>query len=150
MKSVLSKRFMMGLMAAVFIVGSISVYGSEPAPAQGERSRRRSSYEVIQEAAALGLNVVVWRDMSPALRLASVKSEFRKMTKVVIPDGVNIIMTMAFSGCTELTEVFVPDSVTDILGEPFDGCTKLRKLSIPRGCRINDRAVPAGCEIIRR
>ena len=159
MKTVLNKRFMMGLAAAVLVAGGISGCGSEKKEksgekqeekAQGERRQRKSADEVIQEAAALGLEVVVWEDISPALRLAGVKPEAKQMTSVVIPDGVNLIMTMAFSGCTELTEVFVPDSVTDILGEPFAGCTKLRKLSIPGNCRINESALPEGCEVIRR
>ncbi len=43
---------------------------------------------------------------------------------LVIPDGITMIDTQAFCGCSLLTEVIIPDSVTDIRRPAFNGCSE--------------------------
>lgn len=50
---------------------------------------------------------------------------------VVIPDGVKIIGSMAFEGCSNLTSVVIPDSVTEIKWRAFKGCSSLTSIKIP-------------------
>ena len=45
----------------------------------------------------------------------------------IIPDGVTVIGTSSFYGCTELTIVTIPDSVTEIEDAAFASCNDLDK-----------------------
>ena len=79
-----------------------------------------------------------------------------KVTKVIIPDGIEIIGIGAFSycqnltyveigssvtalsvgmfsNCTSLTEIKWPDSITKIGGNAFYGCRSLETINIPNG-----------------
>lgn len=50
-----------------------------------------------------------------------------------IPDGVTMIESDAFSGCTGLTAMTIPNSVTTIGSRAFSGCTNLVKVTIGGG-----------------
>ncbi len=57
--------------------------------------------------------------------------EGQGIRSVVIPDGVYLIGSAAFSYCTNLTSVTIPDSVRIINYEAFSGCNNLETISIP-------------------
>jgi len=54
----------------------------------------------------------------------------KKVTDLVIPDGVTSIGNLAFSGYTSLTSITIPDSVTEIGYFAFLGCTNLTSIHI--------------------
>lgn len=49
----------------------------------------------------------------------------------VIPAGVEVIGTGAFSRCTGLQSIVIPEGVTDIKSSAFYGCSSLRHISLP-------------------
>lgn len=62
-----------------------------------------------------------------------------------IPNGIRIIASGAFKGCTELESVTIPDSVTMIFSEAFSGCSNLKSIDIPSSvCNIGKEAF-RGC-----
>ena len=63
----------------------------------------------------------------------SIKGKNKKLTKIVIPEGVISIADSAFEHFEELTEVFIPDSVKYIGNSAFNACMKLSKINIPDG-----------------
>ena len=52
------------------------------------------------------------------------------VTSVIIPDGVTIISSSAFRGCSGLTSVTIPNSVTSIGTDAFYNCNKLQNIYI--------------------
>ncbi len=54
-------------------------------------------------------------------------SDCTEVTKIVLPEGLQTIEGLAFSGCTKLKELNIPASVTLINGDdPFRGCDSLQ------------------------
>ncbi len=51
----------------------------------------------------------------------------------IIPDGIKVIGSHAFTGCAQLTAITLPDSVTTIGTEAFHACFSLTDVTIPRG-----------------
>ena len=59
------------------------------------------------------------------------------VTKVTIPEGVEILQQFAFSG-SDIEKISLP-STLKIIGEcAFSGCIKLRSITIPEGVRVID------------
>lgn len=63
---------------------------------------------------------------------ASVFSNNKNITYVIIPRGVTTIGDDAFKDCTELKGISLPVSLTSIGNNAFKSCTKLIQLSIPK------------------
>lgn len=59
--------------------------------------------------------------------------EAKKLTKVILPEGLEAISFLAFRDCTALTEVVIPSSVKSISGYAFTGCTALENITLPEG-----------------
>ena len=57
------------------------------------------------------------------------------LTEVVIPNGVTAIGDSAFSDCSGLTEVVIPDSVTAIGDSAFSDCSGLTEVAIPHSVK---------------
>ena len=55
----------------------------------------------------------------------------KKVTGVVIPEGVTSIGDEAFRECTFLTSIEIPDSVESIGNSAFSGCSSLTSIEIP-------------------
>ena len=54
----------------------------------------------------------------------------RTITSIDIPDGVTVIGSDAFTGCTSLTSISIPSTVTIIGNQTFTGCTSLTSITI--------------------
>lgn len=57
----------------------------------------------------------------------------KKLTKVIMLNGVVSIGLLAFRDCTELTDVVLPSSLKNIGGYAFAGCTALTMVKLPDG-----------------
>ena len=55
------------------------------------------------------------------------------LTKVVIPNGINIIVNSAFLGCSNLASVTIGNDVTRIDNYAFYKCTSLTSVNVPSG-----------------
>ena len=55
----------------------------------------------------------------------------RKLSKVIIPEGVTAIGSKAFSGCDGIESVRLPSSLTSIGNKAFSNCKQLRTVTIP-------------------
>lgn len=66
-----------------------------------------------------------------------------------IPDGITIIESYAFSGCTGLTSINIPSSVTKIGGNAFYGCKGLTQIIIPNSVTTIGGAAFQRCEALK-
>ena len=66
-------------------------------------------------------------------------------TSYIIPDGVESIMTDAFSGCTTLTSITIPEGVTSIGESAFEDCTSLTSIDIPDSVTTIGYSTFRGC-----
>lgn len=57
--------------------------------------------------------------------------DFRRLKKVIIPDGVKCITNNAFADCDGLVEVILPETLTIIGDEAFRNCQSLKSLELP-------------------
>ena len=65
----------------------------------------------------------------------------RKITGVILPEGMSVVPANAFNGCTALASVTIPSSVRTIGADAFRGCSKLADVAVPEGVtRIGERA----------
>ena len=64
---------------------------------------------------------------------------------VTIPDGVTVIGSGSFSGCSGLTSVTIPNSVTNIGSGSFSGCSGLTSVTIPNSVTSIGNYVFEGC-----
>ena len=55
-----------------------------------------------------------------------------EITDLVIPDGVILIKSNTFAGCSNLTSISIGESVTTIGVSAFEGCRSLISVSIPK------------------
>lgn len=64
----------------------------------------------------------------------------KKLTSIIIPNGITGIGDSAFSGCTALATVTIPDSVISIEGNAFYNCTSLTSITLNKVKTIGDYA----------
>lgn len=64
----------------------------------------------------------------------------------VIPNGVEIIGTRSFQGCSGLTSINIPNSVTSIETDAFVNCSNLRSITIPNSVVGIGGAAFYGCK----
>ncbi len=68
-------------------------------------------------------------------------------TEIVIPsvnehgNKVEGIYRSAFENQTQITSVYIPYGVVEIQVHAFSGCTGITRLDIPKGCRLEERAL---------
>ena len=77
-------------------------------------------------------------------------SDCRNLTSITISDSVKKIGKFAFLGCTNLKSITIPDSVEKIGSGAFAGCTSLKIITIPKNLDIKYVGLPKTCKVIRR
>ena len=77
-------------------------------------------------------------------------SEHKKITHVIIENGITNIGERAFWGCSNLSNVTIPDSVKEIAWSAFRGCPSLRSVSIPESAKIDTMSFDPHTQVIRR
>lgn len=66
----------------------------------------------------------------------------------IIPEGVTLIKSNAFSSCTMLTEINIPNSVKTIESRAFQYCSSLEKIKIPDSVNSIGEFIFNGCKAI--
>lgn len=69
----------------------------------------------------------------------------KKITEIVVPDGVTTIGSYAFSWCDGLTKVTLPNSITSLGVGAFIGCSVLKKVSLPMSITKLSDAIFSDC-----
>ena len=72
-------------------------------------------------------------------------SNDRKITSVLIPEGVTYICSYAFAGCTELHSISLPSTLEEISESAFADCTSLTEVTIPKNVWIVGPYIFMGC-----
>lgn len=75
--------------------------------------------------------------------------DYCKITKAVIPEGVEVIGQEAFQSCVELIEVSLPESLKIIEGYAFANCSKLRSITIPADVQMIGVAAFSRCSNLK-
>lgn len=84
----------------------------------------------------------------------------RKLTRIEIPNHVQVIRADAFSGCTSLQQVLLPDSLREIgsvdrsrgalsTGGAFENCARLTEIAIPDSVVMISRKTFKGCNNLK-
>ena len=74
----------------------------------------------------------------------------KKITDLIIPDGVKRISAQAFCGCTDINSVTIPSSVVSVGVEAFKGCSSLSQIEIPNSVDTIGAWAFRGCESIKQ
>ncbi len=69
----------------------------------------------------------------------------KKLTTILIPNGVQFIGYDAFQGCTGLTNINIPSSIQAIESSAFQGCTGLTNINIPSSVQTIGSSAFQGC-----
>lgn len=164
------RKKIVGVLAAVFVVGSfvvpgkianlvcpdmVSVAGAEVI----ERTEGDYKY-VVRDNGTIKITKYIGNDEKVKVpdtlvdeKVTIIGSEaFAEgdCRKIVVPDGVQIIGERAFADCTELKKISLPDSVKTIGKEAFAGCEELRNISLPEKLKKLQTSVFDGCTALRR
>lgn len=75
----------------------------------------------------------------PVTQIGQRAFQEKKITSVVIPEGVKVIGREAFSRCHQLVSVTLPQNVS-IGASAFGDCTSLKSIDIPKGCQLGEHA----------
>ena len=67
------------------------------------------------------------------------------LTRVVLPEGLEIIYRNAFLNCTSLTDVTLPSTLKKIYYSAFKNCTSLEEITIPAAVDEMQASVFYGC-----
>lgn len=70
---------------------------------------------------------------------------FVPLKEIVIPEGVKIIRSAAFSDCRLLEKVNIPESVIEIEGGAFSGCSSLLSVTLPPNLSLVNSSTFYGC-----
>ena len=59
----------------------------------------------------------------------------KKITSIVVPEGITSIEKEAFAGCSSLVRISMPDTLTEIGMWAFKSCSSLKSITIPEGIK---------------
>ena len=68
-----------------------------------------------------------------------------KLNSVKIEDGITVIPSKLFFGCSSLTNIIIPTTVTNIGKWAFSNCTNLESISLPNGITSTEESAFEGC-----
>ena len=69
----------------------------------------------------------------------------KKVTDLIIPEGVTSVCEGAFRNCSQLTSVVIPDGVTSIGDHAFNGCRGITSVTIPNNVTSIGQSAFANC-----
>jgi len=72
----------------------------------------------------------------------------KKISSVVIPDGIEVIGERAFEDCTFLREIIIPESVKCIERLAFSKCKYLHSINLPSRLKVIEDFVFDKCELL--
>lgn len=72
-------------------------------------------------------------------------SNFSSLQTINIPDSVTAIGTAAFSSCTSLEKIIIPNSITNLYQQTFYNCTSLTTVTIPNSVTEIESGVFLNC-----
>lgn len=72
----------------------------------------------------------------------------KNLNKVMIPEEVQKIDSLAFAQCEHLQEVTLPEGLAEIGYSAFERCVSLRSIVLPEGLKVLDRMAFLGCTVL--
>ena len=69
------------------------------------------------------------------------------LKKVDLQASITYIPVKAFAN-TALEYIVLPDTVKTVRKDAFLNCQRLKRIYVPKGCKVQDGAIPDGCEIL--
>ncbi len=82
--------------------------------------------------------------------IAPWKDYKKKISKVIIDEGITNIAGNAFRDCSSLTGIVIPSTVTEIEGSALQSCSGLTSIEIPSGVTDIGYAAFKGCSGLER
>lgn len=117
-------------------------------------TRYKGKRTEIEVPAKIGKNAVTaigeFAFSPDASRITSDQRNFRRtISKVKLPDNIQIIGAAAFQDCWEMSELNIPDSVVEIGDNAFCGCRKVTEFVVPETVKKTGKGLFAGCTALR-
>lgn len=117
-------------------------------------TRYKGKRTEIEVPAKIGKNAVTaigeFAFSPDASRITSDQRNFRRtISKVKLPDSIQIIGAAAFQDCWEMSELNIPDSVVEIGDNAFCGCRKVTEFVVPETVKKTGKGLFAGCTALR-
>lgn len=85
------------------------------------------------------------QDGLPIVEIAKNAFSNQLLTKVVLPKGLKIIRSSAFSQCGLLESIEFPDGLVNIENYAFSGCASLQEITLPESVIFIDEYAFLGC-----
>ena len=73
-----------------------------------------------------------------------------EVTKVILPEGIEVIGYQSLAFLYSLKGIKLPDSVKKIESFAFDGCSALQEIDMPKGLKVIFGSAFYGCTALRR
>lgn len=117
-------------------------------------TRYKGKRTEIEVPAKIGKNAVTaigeFAFSPDASRITSDQRNFRRtISKVKLPDSIQIIGAAAFQDCWEMSKLNIPDSVVEIGDNAFCGCRKVTEFVVPETVKKTGKGLFAGCTALR-
>ena len=162
-----NKKITAGLLALTFVFGGatvpdMAVNSSTVISASAERTeefRYGDFYYTVLEDGTIGITRYMGRDTVVEIP-EEINDEYvtaicddafhgRKIEKIIIPDGVEIIGEQAFADCNGLVDIDLPDSVTSIGVYAFFDCDNLENITLSNNLKTIGEGAFIDCEALK-
>ena len=127
-------------------LSALELKAEAPAPEENSKFEKKNGAVVITEYLGTDSDVTVpaMLDGLPVLTIGENAFRGKKVTSVVIPEGVRTLDWFAFYGCNELKSITLPASLTMVEYGAFDGCRSTLTVQCPVGSYAAAYAVGCG------